>query len=170
MTVWGPLTGVLIGVVALFAATLNKPVTQLIFNPTDSAPKGWYFVRPSVKIHVGDYVVAQIPREAALLAATRDYLPLTLPILKQVGAVGGQRVCGRNGSVYFDQIAVARVRTIDGRGRALTPWQHCRDLEKDELFLLNRSHAASFDSRYFGPIRITSVRGRATPLWTWSST
>jgi type IV secretory pathway protease TraF len=47
-------------------------------------------------------------------------------------------------------------------------WQLCRVLTGDELFLLNPSNKTSFDSRYFGPVKTTEVRGRATPLRTWS--
>ena len=113
-------------------------------------------------------MVAQIPNEAALLAAARGYLPLSVPLLKQVGAAVGMRVCMCAAVVYVDGVAVARALDVDSNGRALTGWQQCRELAGDELFLLNPSNKASFDSRYFGPVKTTDVRGRATPLWTWS--
>jgi conjugative transfer signal peptidase TraF len=168
MTDWAPIVGIIFGVVALLGATWVKPAIQLVFNPTDSAPRGWYLVTPAARFREGDYVVAQIPNEAALLAAARGYLPLTVPLLKQVGAVGGVRVCACNGVVYVDGVAVTRVLDVDSNGRTLTGWQECRALAGDELFLLNPSNKASFDSRYFGPVQTTDVRGRATPLWTWS--
>jgi conjugative transfer signal peptidase TraF len=98
----------------------------------------------------------------------RGYLPLTVPLLKQVGAADGMRVCVCNGVVYVDGVAVTRALEVDSSGRALTGWQACRALVSDELFLLNPANKASFDSRYFGPIKTAAVRGRATPLWTWS--
>jgi type IV secretory pathway protease TraF len=30
---------------------------------------------------------------------------------------------------------------------------------------MNRQSAASFDGRYFGPLPITTIVGRADPLW-----
>jgi len=36
----------------------------------------------------------------------------------------------------------------------------------DELFLLNATNLGSFDSRYFGPIDASFVRGRALLLVT----
>ena len=151
----------------MLGAAWFKPAIQLVFNPTDSAPRGWYLITPVAHFRVGDYVVAQIPRAAALLAAARGYLPLTVPLLKQVGAVAGARVCSRNGVVYVDGVATTRTLDVDSKGRALTGWQQCRALGSDELFLLNPGNKASFDSRYFGPVKTTEVRGRATPLWTW---
>ena len=46
------------------------------------------------------------------------------------------------------------------------PWAQCRQLVVDELFLLNVTNPASFDSRYFGPIDASFVVGRAVALWT----
>lgn len=168
MSVHGPLIGIIFGVVAMLGAAWFKPAIQLVFNPTDSAPRGWYLVTPAAHFRVGDYVLSQVPNEAALLAAARGYLPRTVSLLKQVGAVAGVRVCACNGVVYVDGVAVARALAVDGSGRTMTGWQECRALASDELFLLNPSNTASFDSRYFGPVQTTDVRGRATPLWTWS--
>ena len=168
MTVRRPLLGILLGVAAMLGATWFKPAVQLVFNPTDSAPRGWYLITPAVHFRVGDYVLARIPNEAAFLAAARGYLPLTVPLLKQVGAVAGVRVCACNGVVYVDSVATTRTLDADSNGRPLTGWQGCRKLSEDELFLLNPGNKASFDSRYFGPVKTTEVRGLATPLWTWS--
>src|ERR1019366_9357618 len=85
MTVRGPLVGVIFGVIAMLGAAWFKPAIQLVFNPTDSAPRGWYFITPAARFRVGDYVVAQIPRAAASLAAARGYLPMAVPLLKQLG-------------------------------------------------------------------------------------
>jgi len=168
MTVWAPMVGIVFGVSAMLGAAWFKPAIQLVFNPTDSAPRGWYLITPAARFRVGDYVVAQMPNEAALLAAARGYLPLTVPLLKHVGAAAGVRVCACKGAVYVDGVPVAQALDVDSNGRTLTGWQQCRVLASDELFLLNPGNKASFDSRYFGPVKTGYVRGRATPLWTWS--
>jgi conjugative transfer signal peptidase TraF len=168
MTVRGPLAGIIFGAIAMLGAAWVKPAIQLVFNPTDSAPRGWYVVTPTARFRVGDYVVTQIPRAAASLAAARGYLPLTVPLLKQVRAAVGMRVCVCSAVVYVDGVAITQTLEVDSNGRTLASWQQCRALDSDELFLLNPSNKASFDSRYFGPVKTTEVRGRATPLWTWS--
>jgi type IV secretory pathway protease TraF len=66
----------------------------------------------------------------------------------------------------IDEAAVTTTLTLDGKRRPLTAWSHCRRLEAGELFLLNSSTPSSFDSRYFGPIDVSFVRGRANLLWT----
>ncbi|TMG80297.1 MAG: hypothetical protein E6H78_18795, partial [Betaproteobacteria bacterium] len=54
------------------------------------------------------YVVARLPHDMAALAAARDYLPRSVPILKQIAAINGQRVCIRNPLICIDGAAVAR--------------------------------------------------------------
>ena len=166
MTIRGPIVGMLLGITALFAAGCLKPSIRLVYNPTDSAPRGWYVVVPMTRAHPGDYVVALLPSDTATLAATRGYLPRSVPILKQIAAVAGQLVCIRDTVVYIDGNAVARTLDSDAKDRPLTAWTPCRHLISDELFLLNPHNQASFDSRYFGPLDASFVRGRAIPLAT----
>ncbi|MNY64605.1 Peptidase S26 [compost metagenome] len=71
--------------------------------------------------------------------------------------------------MQIDGTVVASVRAHDGAHRPLRAWSQCRPLEMGELFLLGDTNPASFDSRYFGPISASAVRGVAQPLWTWSA-
>ena len=160
------LLGSALGVFAITLSALVKPDIRLVYNPTESTPPGWYVVHPAARLEVGDYVIAQLPRDIAAFAAKRDYLPRHVPVLKRIAATAGQRVCVRDGTVLIDGAAVATTLTRDGRRRSLIAWPHCRKLETGELFLLNASAPSSFDSRYFGPIDVSFVRGRAFLLWT----
>ena len=163
---WGAWT---VGLAALLAfgipASANR--MRLAYNPTASAPLGWYWIEEAHALRVGDYVLSWIPGGASQLAAARGYLPVAVPILKRVGAVGPQVVCGRGREVFIDGHRVARGLRGDWRGRPLAVWSQCRALADDELFLLSVTNAGSFDSRYFGPITRREVIGRALPIWTW---
>jgi len=140
---------------------------RLIYNPSSSAPRGWYWLNPATQIRVADYVLARLPLAAAKLADERQYLPRSVPILKRVGAVGKQRVCVTNSVTSIDSMTIARSLSRDGAGRPLASWNECRALQPDEFFLLSLTNKSSFDSRYFGPIRSREVIGIAQPLWTW---
>ncbi|AEB58919.1 conjugative transfer signal peptidase TraF [Ectopseudomonas mendocina NK-01] len=98
------------------------------------------------------------------LAAQRGYLPANVPLLKTVAAMAPQRVCVQGSQVRIDGVVVARRLRWDRQGRPLPNWQACRHLVGDELFLLS-SNPVSFDSRYFGPVSVDAVIGRAQPLW-----
>lgn len=156
-----------IGLVALLIPLAIPNRVHLVYNPSDSVPRGWYRIGPADSMHVGGIVLARLPAQAAALAAQRDYLPAGIPLLKRIGAVAPQRVCITGTSVRIDDVAVAAVMRADGYGRPLPAWQQCRRMAHGELFLLSSTNPASFDSRYFGPIAAANVIGSAQPLWTW---
>jgi conjugative transfer signal peptidase TraF len=159
-----PLAWMSVGVSILAWAAWAKPAVRIVYNASDSAPRGFYIVSPATDLQIGDYVVARLPEATAKLAGARGYLSRSVPVLKQIAALPGQQVCIRNGAVYTDGIAVARTLSKDGKGRPLAPWNACRPLVEGEIFLLNSGNPASFDSRYFGPLDVSFLRGRAVHL------
>lgn len=161
-----------LGLAALCAsAAVHFPV-RIVYNPSDSEPRGWYRIDPrgsADSLYVGSIVLARLPADAAALAAQRGYLPAGTPLLKRIGAVAPTRVCVRKHFVRIGGAAMATALAQDGRRRPLHAWPHCRRLARGELFLLSNTNAASFDSRYFGPIAASAVIGLARPLWTWNA-
>ena len=49
----------------------------------------------------------------------------------------------------------------DRRGRTLPAWQGYRAIAQGEVFLVNWDEPQSLDSRYFGPIPLSAIIGRA---------
>ncbi len=154
-------------VLLLAGAAASPWQARLLYNPSASAPRGWYLRKPLHALRPGMLVLATLPAPVAGHAERRGYLPRTVPLLKRVGALAPQHVCVRGGRVRIDGRVVGGVRSRDGSGRPLAPWPGCRQLRPDEVFLLGTGSAASFDSRYFGPLPRTAVAGQAVPLWTW---
>jgi conjugative transfer signal peptidase TraF len=153
--------------IAVVLLPLVVPIdAQLLYNPTESAPRGWYRVRTTQRVRVGDFVVVRLPESIASLADSRGYLPAKVPLVKRVGAVAGQSVCVASGALRIDGVLAAHVRSMDAAGRRLPSWSGCRVLAKRELFLLS-ANPSSFDSRYFGPVSFAALRGAAVPLWVW---
>jgi len=162
----------LLGTAALCTPAAKTMPIGIVFNPSDSVPRGWYRVGridDVGSLRADAIVLARLPAGAAALAAQRGYLPEGVPILKRIGAVAPQVVCARERIVRVDGTVVATARTHDGALRPLPSWAQCRALAEGELFLLSDTNPASFDSRYFGPIAASAVIGVAQPLWTWSS-
>jgi conjugative transfer signal peptidase TraF len=157
----------LLGIGVLMSSEGFTSRSRLIYNPSESAPRGWYWEQPAHSPQVNDYLLVWLPSAARTLAAARDYLPTNTPLLKRVGGVQGQWVCYRDQGVWIDWRSFAFDRTVDGIGRPLVPWKDCRKLGRDEYFLLSQSSDASFDSRYFGPVKASQVIGEAIPLWMW---
>lgn len=137
----------------------------VVFNATASAPIGFYRVDRTAPA-VGDRVVVWPPAELAQWMALRGYLPRHVPLIKPLAALGGQRVCGSNGTVFIDGRDAARALPTDRLGRPLRAFEGCRRLRTGEVFLLNAAEPYSLDGRYFGPVGRSAVLGRATPIWT----
>lgn len=157
------------GIALLAWVSFAAPRPRLVYNPTDSVAVGWYRIdAPAHRadaLPVGSVVLARLPAAAAALAAQRGYLPAQVPLLKRVGAVAPQCVCVAGGEVRIDGVPVAAALRVDRMGRPLHAWPACRRLRPDELFLLSVTSPASYDSRYFGPIRVDDVLGVAHRLW-----
>ena len=148
------------------AAFVRWPI-RLFYNPSESAPRGWYVQRPLHGLNPGMRVFARLPAAAARLAGQRGYLPSHLPLLKRIGALEGQVVCVEGGLVRIGGRTMTVARSRDGRGRPLDPWTGCRLLAHGEVFLVTNHSHTSFDSRYFGPVGRGAILGEAVPLWTW---
>ena len=104
--------------------------------------------------------------EAASFMAERRYLPRGVPLMKRVAGVPGQRVCRDGVHITVDGIDMGEALARGRAGRALPTWQGCRRIADGEVFLMNWAAPDSMDGRYFGPLAINSIIGRAIPLWT----
>lgn len=154
-----PIAGLAFAVVGI---GFDGPALALV-NESPSLPRGLY-LRTGAPIERGAVVAIAQP------AAARSYLrrlgmPDDVLLLKRVAAVGGDRVCAGFGTVRTPGRQV-RPLDRDRQGVALPAWRECRLLAHDELFLLGDT-PASFDSRYFGPVRRGEAKGVYQEVLTW---
>ncbi len=121
-----------VGTVALTA--FRRPVPLLVWNASASVPVGLYAVRPTRKLINGELVVATPPEPLASFLADGHYLPKGLPLIKQVAALPGQRVCRVGFTVSIDGSLRATARRHDHAGRTLPIWSGCRSIAPGEVF------------------------------------
>lgn len=155
---------------ALFAIFTFCGRAGIRFNASPSLPLGLYIVDPNGPL------VEFCPAEPwASLAAERGYrsygtcpdgaTPFLKPIVAQVGdsaSVGsdGIRVNGR-------LLAKTAPLQRDTKGRLLSAWVSVEDVVRQgEVWVASSYSARSFDSRYIGPVRESSIRARVRPLLT----
>lgn len=153
-----------IAMAALACTVLRTPSVRIVYNASASMPTGWYLISPAESVAPADAVLVRLPQAVAELAAARHYLPANVPLIKRAFATSPSRVCIRARQVIVDGREVARWQPHDRAGRALPRWNGCRALAKNEIWLLNPDHPDSFDSRYFGPLRLDAVLGIAQPV------
>ena len=149
-------------------------VARVRLNLSASLAPGFYIVSPG-DVARGSIVLACLPANVADFARARGYVPRgvcpggTAPLGKLVLALSGDTVTvsaeglSVNGALVPDSRAHAR----DGRGRPLWMTPVGRHLVgPSELWLIS-DHPLGYDSRYFGALRVSSVRAVVRPLWTW---
>lgn len=152
--------------IAFVALAVVHPLPRLLWNASASAPLGLYRIQPDRDPPVGALVAVAPPEPLARWMAARGYLGDGVPLVKDVAAKAGQRICRTGGVVSVDARTVAIARDRDRRGRPLPVWQGCRTLGAHELLLLNAAVPDSLDGRYFGPLSAAAVLGRAIPILT----
>ena len=147
----------------LTASSMNVASVRYVWNASESLPKGLYRVtKPSLA--KGELVLVQLPEWVQFLASQRKYLPKNTPALKRIYGIRGDVICRFGAVVIINQIAVAIAKTRDYSNSKMPVWRGCKRLSSDELFLLTE-HPDSFDGRYFGVVKTSSVIGMAKPVW-----
>ena len=129
------------------------PRPKVLYNPSSSAPIGWYQVtdNPSPKRY--DLIAAFAPQWARKLADERSYLPYDFPLIKSVLAVEEEEVC-----YHIDRVSVPNGADIpllarDRLGREMPrKFMGCFILGAGEFWIASPDVQTGFDSRYFGPI------------------
>jgi len=150
--------------IALPSWTEHAP--RLIWNASTSVPVGLYAVAPVEAIEVGDLVAVQPPDNLATFLDERGYLPRGVPLIKRVLALLGTKVCRAGMTIIAYDHAYGEAQARDRFGRDLPQWQGCRLLADGEVFLMNWDAPDSLDGRYFGPLSLSSITARVTPVWT----
>ena len=159
---------------SLFLATVVTWFAGLRVNLSGSMPIGLYRVRsgPPVK---GAMVLACLPADVAVFARSRGYVPngrcpgSTAPIGKVVLAMAGDSVEVTAEGLLLNGRPVRNTRplAVDAAGRSLRRFPDGTYIvAQDEVWLYSPYSTRSFDSRYFGPLHVSSIRSRVLPLWT----
>jgi conjugative transfer signal peptidase TraF len=150
--------------------------TGLRLNTSASVPVGvWRETSVNRAIHRGD-TVSMCPDDSAVirLAKARGYLnggwcPGNSEILfKPVAAIAGDVIDIDSTGIHVNGTSVPKSAALaaDGKGRQLPAVASGRYVVGEgELWLVSATNDHSFDSRYFGPIRLSAVRGLLSPLW-----
>lgn len=160
----------LAGAAMIWVPVCGRFPPRFVWNASASVPTGLYRVEPAERIGVADLVVVMPPEPLATFLSERSYLPRGVPLIKRVLALAGTTVCRCGQDIIAHGMTYGRAREHDSRGRRLPDWQGCGVVTGGEAFLMNWDAEDSFDSRYVGPLPVTSIVGRAVPVWTADDT
>ncbi len=146
-------------VIATASDMVFPPKPILIYNPSASAPIGFYRLKKNTLPKLESQVAAYAPDWARKMADERGYLPYDYPLIKTVWAVEGDEVCYNNHSVSVPRHPVISVQAQDGLGRDMPVRSGCATLKAGEYFLVSPDVQTGFDSRYFGPVGVENIIG-----------
>jgi conjugative transfer signal peptidase TraF len=170
----GQLLGGLVFAAALLIA-FGDVFGLLIANTDSAAPTGLYRI-VSDQFARGDLVAACLPIAIAQQGLARGYLRTGAcpggaeAVGKIAGALPGDLVEIERGFVTVNGVGYTNsaVAMHDSAGRPLphvTLGKHV--VSPNEVWLFGFNDRRSWDSRYFGPIPLTRVRGKLAPVLTW---
>jgi len=156
----------LLGAAALLSALACTVASHLLWNWTPSLPLGLYWLSPGRSIAVGTLVAFPVPPRVQDLVRERKYLPPRALLIKPVVALSSDRVCTDGGTLVVNGSVLGAVPTEDSAQRPLPHANGCGPLPQGQVFLASH-YPKSFDSRTFGPVSLSLIRGTVTPLWTY---
>jgi conjugative transfer signal peptidase TraF len=163
-----------IGLLAAFTLGCGALAVGVRYNGTPSYPLGFYLAYGKAA-HRGDLVFVSLPSSPVIeMAKERGYLNVAYcnvnHLLKRLVGVAGDRVSIDSAGAEVNGIRLKNSAPLkfDGAGRPLVPYQ-LKDyvLGPGEVLLISEYNPSSFDSRYFGPLRSTTIESVVRPLLTW---
>lgn len=163
--VWATALSVIL--IALPAIATWSP--RVLWNVSESVPIGFYRLHPVDQMVIDDLVAVQPPPALSDYLDARGYIPRGVPLLKHVVALEGALVCRSGDRITVDHRRLGYAHAQDRHGRDLPVWRGCLRLGAGEVFLMNPDAPHSLDGRYFGPLPLTTITARLTPLWTVSN-
>jgi conjugative transfer signal peptidase TraF len=152
-------------VLAAFVLLFKFLSHRYLIQVSGSMPKGIYKIKAADNVSLGQIVVFNIPKSISGLVQKRRWAPerLTYLLMKPVAAKAGDRVLISEKGLFINDLYVGAVKRFDSAGRPLPVIDGEFVLRQNELFAVS-SHDNSFDSRYFGPIQTSAVKGVVEPL------
>ncbi len=148
-------------------------VAGLRINTTQSLPMGFYITGTAPQANLIEFCPAEPFASLAIQRGYRDQgncrdgaAPLLKPIVAHAGDIVELSWQGIavNGSFLRNTAPLI----IDTKGRPLTAWKLGRYVvAPGTVWVASSYNPRSFDSRYFGPIRVSAIRDHLRPLLTF---
>ena len=158
-----------IGVITMFillaGIVLAIRKAPYYLNLSDSEPWGIYRLTPfDGHLMRGEFVIMKVPEQARPVVYGRGWLPEGGLLLKNVGAVPGDRVVIASDGIRINRQYAGPIFTRDSQGRPLPELRGAFRIQPGHFLPLAAAIPNSFDGRYFGPVPLRLILGQAEPV------
>ena len=141
-------------------------------NTSPSLPMGLYRTTSDPNASLVEFCPAEPFGSLAIVRGYRDRgacpdgaTPLLKPVVARAGDV--VELSGRGIAVDGNLLSNTAPLQMDTKGRPLVPWKFGRyTVQSGDVWVASSYNRRSFDSRYFGPVPVNSIRGHLLPLFT----
>jgi conjugative transfer signal peptidase TraF len=150
-------------VLSLLFFTPHRPTFIITTSP--SMPAGLYLIDYDIHLKRGDIVVFRLPPSLQREMNSRPWFQKGIRYLKTIGAIGGDAFC-----VTADRVTIRDKTSLplfmeDSEGHPLPHLPTgCRTVPEHSFLPTSSYSPRSFDGRYYGPIDVRFIEGRATAL------
>lgn len=168
--------------IAIIIIIVKKSGYHIIYSATASMPQGLYLVIPTEKISHQDIVEFNPPPSALDFAKKNRWIPQSGSVIKYVFAIPNDHVCIHNQKILVNGKEIGAVAKFytENKSNSSPPHQissqkvtnkplpqtnFCGKLRAKQYLLLSTKSERSFDGRYFGPVSLQRILGRAVPLF-----
>lgn len=146
-------------------ALIAKDLGVFINTTPSASPVGIYREEPHFrKLAKGELVSVCLPHRWAVFAQERGFIggggqcaDQSMPLIKQIGGVAGDKV----------YVAPGSVRHVDSRGRPMPHLMFGQVVVPEGMIWLQGDDPRSFDSRYYGVVPAENVLTVLQPVVTW---
>lgn len=134
-------------------------------NLSNSEPWGIYRLSPFDGHFIrGELVIMEVPVQARPYVYGRGWLPEGGLLLKSIGAVPGDQVMIASDGILINQQYSGPVYNQDSQGKPLPELRGSFRIQPGYFLPLATAIPNSFDGRYFGPVPLRMILGKAKPI------
>jgi conjugative transfer signal peptidase TraF len=135
-------------------------------NLSDSEPWGIYQLTPfDGRLIAGELVFMEVPDQARPYVYGRGWLPEGALLLKNIGAVPGDKVIVDDHHIAVNGRYIGPISMQDHEGKPLPRLRGFLKIQSGLFLPISNRIPNSFDGRYFGPVPLRLILGKAKPVF-----
>lgn len=158
------------GVITLFALiSLGQNIFPKIFmiNMSYSMPIGIYIIDNDKDYAVGDVVAIIPPKNIKDLMIERGYLEEKQYLIKKIAGMEGDVYKNVNDLAYVNDKYIGNIYKVDSKKRPIPNYLGQHVIPSGYFLAIADNRPNSFDSRYFGLLKVTDIKYKLQPLITF---